>query len=337
MLNRTLLIIAALGILAWATYVLRPSNRLEPRAAKQDTLSQTGGIAEPELQGSPSEPDDEPGALARRAQQLGEAKQSELRKLGVAEERFPHDVSMEDYKASLWTDIQANPPALETPGDPALDAETAYRQYMYYGMCTMAPRTGGQIDRRLDQIAERAETASGRYLRGLESRFDQMIDLYELCRAIPPEVDRRLEAVVWMTEAVRLGHEIAQVQFYEKAIGFLLRADRYREAPPLVMLHPQMIDEFKTTARFALDRAQEKGHPEAFLAMSRAVYEGVVYPKDPVLALAYARVAELTAMENHIILRDLAEQIYAVMQHLDGEQRASAEEMSHRIRTGHGG
>jgi hypothetical protein len=139
-----------------------------------------------------------------------------------------------------------------------------------------------------------------------------------------------------MTEAVRLGHEIAQVQYYEKIMGFLLRSDPYLGGPPLVMQSPELIWEFRATASRALEGALENGHPEAWLAMSRAVSDGVVFPKDPILALAYARVAELEAMKNRILLHDLQEQKLAAGQFLDQAQRAEAEELAHRLRSGQG-
>jgi TPR repeat protein len=208
----------------------------------------------------------------------------------------------------------------------------AYRLYMYYGMCTMAPRTVQQVDQHLERLVGRAERARGRYLEGLEYRADQTMDMYELCLPIPLEVDPRAEAVVWMTEAVRLGHEIAQVQYYEKIMGFLLRGDRWSGGPPLVLQNPDLIWEFRSTATRALESAVKNGHPEAWLAMSRAVNDGVIFEKDPVLSLAYARVAELAAMENRIILNDLAEQKFAAGQFLDEVQRAEAEELAQRLR-----
>jgi len=284
-----------------------------------------------------AEADDEPQQLARRARQLGEGRQSELRKMAVSQHRLPHDVPIEDYKAALWSDIQVNPPDFETPGDPELDAEKAYRQYMYFGMCSMAPRTSLQADRHVAQLAERAERANGRHLSRIENRVNQTIDMYELCSRIPPEVDCRREAVLWMSEAVRLGHEIAQVQYYEKAMGFLLRPDAYTGDAPLAMQQTSLIGEFKATARSALGGALEKGHPEAYLAMSRAVFEGVIFPRDPILAMAYARVAELEAMANRIILRGLAEHKFELSQFLDSEQAAKAEEVSRQLRAGAGG
>jgi hypothetical protein len=207
----------------------------------------------------------------------------------------------------------------------------AYRLYMYFGMCTMAPRTAQQAEHSLAEIAERAERASPGRLARLERRAEWTADMYELCRAIPPDMDCRVEAVLWMTEAVRLGHEIAQVQFYEKALGFLMRPDPWFGGPPLVLERPELIGEFRMTARDALTGALKKGHPEAYLAMSEAVLDGAVFARDPVMALAYARAAELEAMRSHIILRDLAEQKQLASQFLDPEQIAEAEEFARNL------
>jgi hypothetical protein len=336
-LKRSLIILATVLVLGLAVYALRPAPQSATGAASQEASPPAAGDGEnPEPEAADAEPPDEAGELSQRAQQLGETRQSELRLLAVSREPFPHHVRMDDYKAALWSEIQANPPQFEIPGDPAVDAEMAYRLYMYYGMCTMAPRTSYQADQRLERIASRAERVRGRYLEGLEFRADQTIDMYELCLPIPLDVDPRAEAVVWMTEAVRLGHEIAQVQYYDKIMDFLLRADPYLGGPPLVMQNPELIWEFRATATRALEGALENGHPEAWLAMSRAVSDGVVFPKDPVLALAYARVAELEAMENRILLNDLEEQKFAAGQFLDPAQRAEAEELAHRLRAGQG-
>ena len=335
--NRYLTITSALLVAAILAYALWPSGPEDIEHASGQATAQSDGGAEPRPQGADAEADDEPQQLARRARQLGEGRQSELRKMAVSQHRLPHDVPIEDYKAALWSDIQVNPPDFETPGDPELDAETAYRQYMYFGMCSMAPRTSLQADRHVAQLAERAERANGRHLSRIENRVNQTIDMYELCSRIPPEVDCRREAVLWMSEAVRLGHEIAQVQYYEKAMGFLLRPDAYTGDAPLAMQQTSLIGEFKATARSALGGALEKGHPEAYLAMSRAVFEGVIFPRDPILAMAYARVAELEAMANRIILRGLAEHKFELSQFLDSEQAAKAEELSRQLRAGAGG
>jgi hypothetical protein len=332
--------IAALAVLALglAVYAFWPTGPVDapdiPPDAAAGPAGDAGPVVQSEAAGPVGEPDDEPLQLARRAQQLGAVRQSELRNLAVNQKPFPHDVPLEDYKASLWTEIRTHPPKLVARGDPELDAETAYTMYMYYGMCTMAPNTLNQVDRRLERMAERAGSgsASRRYLKGVEYRADQMIGMYELCSAIPPDVDRRLEAVLWMSEAVRLGHEIAQVQFYEKAMGFLLRPDQFTGGAPLAMQQEGLIGSFKATARLALKRALEKGHPEAYLAMSQAVFDGVVFSRDPVLAYAYARAAELEAMANGIILRNLADQKFNVSQDLDPDQIAEAEELAQRLR-----
>ncbi|MDX1557092.1 MAG: hypothetical protein R3212_13760 [Xanthomonadales bacterium] len=245
---------------------------------------------------------------------------------------IPHDVALDQVKAQLWADVQANPPELRPRGDPLVDAELAYRLYMFYGNCTMAPRTAQEIDRRLERMAQRAERAGDRggqrFLEGMEQRVDGMMDFYELCLAIPAGVDARYEAVQWMTEAVNLGHEIAQVQFYEKAMGFMLRPDRYDELPPLVMQRPGLIDAFKATARYGLSRGMEKGHPEAYLAMSQAVFEGLIYRKDPVMAYAYARAAEMKAMQSQMILDSAGEQKLHIAQHLDPQQVSEGEQLA---------
>lgn len=332
-----ILVLIAVLLAALVTYALWPSGEVDTESAVRHPADPPDSSGESGPPAVDAGPDDEAQRLVRRARQLGESRQSELRELAVSQHRLPHDVPMEDYKAALWSDIQLNPPAFEQPGDPELDAETAYRQYMFFGMCSMSPRTGRQADRQLAQLSERAERARGGRLRALEYRVDQTIDMYELCSRIPPDVDPRREAMLWMAEAVRLGHEIAQVQYYEKIMGFLLRPDPFTSAGPLALQQSALIGEFKATARLALNAALEKGHPEAWLAMSRALFEGVVYPRDPVAALAHARVAGLEARDNHIILRGLEEHQLTVAQFLDRDQLAEAEELVLRLRTGAGG
>lgn len=244
-----------------------------------------------------------------------------------------HDVNLEAYKTDLWNEIEANPPEFRQHGDPAMDADTAYRLYMYYGNCSLAQSREHHVDQEIEKIADRAETASGRRLERLEGRLDQILDFYELCLPIPPDVDARLEAVLWMGEAVRLGHEIAEVQYYQKVMGFLLRPNPATNDLPLAMQSPALVDDFKSTARTALSRALEKGHPEAYLIRSQAVLEGLIYPKNPALAYAYARAAELEAARNHLILRDVARWKNEAARYLDQEQIAKAEQLALELRT----
>lgn len=302
----------------------------QPQAARPaaGTLPQAGELLE--LESGPVES----GAVVPSPRPMGDTRASELRQLLLAQEPIPHDVALAEYKSKLWSEIQANPPNPEAPGDPALDADMAYRLYMYFGNCSMSPRTPRHVDQRLEKIAQHVEKVDSKHLEGLENRADQIIDFYELCLPIPPDVDPRVEAVSWMAEAARLGHEIAQIQFYEKAMGFLLRRDRNSNSPPIAMQHPDMIHEFKATARFALARALEKGHPEAYVAMSQALFDGVIYPKDPVKAMAYARVAEMTAARSRIISDLIGRQKQTVAAFLDQEQMREAEELAQRIRLG---
>ena len=137
-----------------------------------------------------------------------------------------------------------------------------------------------------------------------------------------------MEAVIWMSEAVRLGHGIAEVQFYEKAMGFILRPDPGTNSPPLAMRHPELVEDFKITARLGLARALEKGHPEAYLAQSQALLEGLIYPRDPVMAYAYAHLAGMEAAKNRLLLNDLDRWKQQAAKYLDEQQIAEAERLA---------
>lgn len=286
----------------------------------------------PETSG-PEDTPDEPGNRLLSARPRGDVDSSSPSKRTATEVTLPHNVVLNDYKNELWADILDHPPEFRQPGDPELDADMAYRLYMYFGNCSVLLSRGRQIDKQMDRIASRAETARGRRLEDLEGRLDEIIDYYELCLPIPVDVDARMEAVIWMSEAVRLGHEISEVQFYEKAMGFLMRPDPSANNPPLAMKNPGLVADFKTTARYGLARALEKGHPEAYLAKSRAVLEGLIYPKDPLLAYAYARAAELEAAKNQIILSELAEWKQQAASYLSQEQISEAEQLALELRT----
>lgn len=245
---------------------------------------------------------------------------------------IPHDTPMAEFKAELWEDIQANPPPLHEPGDPAVDADLAYRLYTYYGNCTMAAWTSRQFDRQLGRVEGWARSARARSLDRLEGSVDRMVGLYELCQAIPEDVDARMAAVMWMTEALQLGHEIAEVQYYDKVMGFMMRTDRFNHLPPLAMNHPGLVMQFQDTARLGLERALARGHPEAYVAKSRAVLEGMIYPRDPQLAYAYARAAELQAAKHLTVVYGIDNWKQAAAQYLDEEQVAEAERMALELR-----
>ncbi len=274
--------------------------------------------------------DSEIPGVNRRLSGLRETAESAQRARAPSDEPeiVPHDVAIVDYKAGLWADIQANPPDLRELNDPEVDADLAYRLYTFYGNCSVIPRTEQQVDRRLERIAVRVEHAIGTGLQGMEGRVDQTMSNYDLCFVIPPEVDCRLEAVHWLTKAVQLGHDVAEVQFYNKAMGFILRPDQFTNDPPLAMQQPGLVSEFKDTARLGLARALKKGRPEAYLANSQALLEGLIYPKSPMEAFAYARAAELTAARYQLILEDLDYWKTVAAQHLTDEQLAEAEHMA---------
>ena len=324
--------VAVVIALGFATYVLwPPAQDIEGTLSRQDPPLPAGEsqAAEPEL--SESNPGNARTALLS-AQPRGNPGAADKQKRAATQVSIPHDVVMQNYKNDLWKEIQADPPAFSWPGDPALNAEMAYRLYMYYGNCSVLSSRGDHIDQQINKIASRAENAGGRSLERLEGRLDRIIDYYQLCEPIPPDVDTQMEAVIWMSEAVRLGHEIAEVQFYQKAMGFILRPDPTTNSPPLALQHPGLVDDFKTTARLGLARALERGHPEAYLARSQAVLEGLIYKKDPVLAYAYARVAEQEAAKNLLLLDDLDHWKQQAARYLDQQQIAEAEQLARELK-----
>lgn len=337
MRKRIIITIAALLAVGLAAFFLwQPSQRdgerpLEPQSAQTD-VAEVGEEGPQEL--AFEEPDlIDPPAFTRRSRPMGDTETTRVREAVASQEPFPHDVPMDDYKQELWAEIEANPPEFRNPGDPAVDAELAYQLYMYFGNCSIAPRSEQHVDQRLSRITNRAANATGEMLDRLENSANRLLDFYELCLLIPPEVDARMEAVTWMSEAVRLGHEIAQVQFYEKAMGFILRPDRWSGTPPLVMLHPGLIEEYKATARYALKQGLENGHPEAFLAMADAVDDGIIYPKDRVLAFAYLRLAEMQAAQSQVILERVGHSKTELASKLDHAQVAEAEQLAIELRT----
>ena len=326
-------IFAAVLAFGLTAYVLwHPSQGLDDKISRQNPPLSAGEPQNLEPEDSEANPIELRTTLLS-ARPRGDVGTSDKRKRAAIEVIIPHDVAMDDYKTDLWAEIQANPPEFRRPGDPALDADTAYRLYMYFGNCSIALRNARQVDQQIEKMVSRTHTASVRALEGLEGRLDQIIDFYELCRPIPPDVDSRMEAVIWMSEAVRLGHEIAEVQFYVKAMGFILRPDPNTNNPPLAMKHPGLVADFKTTSRLGLARALEKGHPEAWLAKSQAVLEGLIYPKDPLLTYAYARKAELEAAKNHMILSEVDRWKQEATKYLSQEQIAEAEQLALELKS----
>jgi len=316
--------VVALGMVAyvqWRTYQGATEDSPE-----SDALSQAVTDT-PETRVPQADPAGPRTAVSRwRSRTAGDMVKEPAR--SFAQVTIPHDIALDNYKMNLWQEIQDDPPQIRQVDDPAIDAEQAYRLYMFYGNCSMAPRSGQQIDQGLKQIEKNVLSARAEQLHSLEGRANRLINFYELCSSIPPDVDSRMEAVMWMTEAVLLGHEVAEIQFYEKAMGFILRADRYLNRPPLAMLHPQLVEEFKYTARLGFDRAMEKGHPEVYLAKSHAFLEGLIYQRDPMLAFAYALRAEMEAAHNRTIAANVGSWKQEIAQYLDQDQIVEARKLA---------
>lgn len=144
---------------------------------------------------------------------------------------------------------------------------------------------------------------------------------------IPPNTDRLLEAFAWLGEAARLDHEVAQITYYDTA-GNLLKIPGYRDTT-LLQRHPELEVEFRETTRKSLASALERGHPEAYLAMS-----GAASGEDPITAYAFAHAArllaneELLAAEHHLLANRIRVQKSKLTQSLTSQEITEAEALA---------
>lgn len=137
-------------------------------------------------------------------------------------EPFPLDQTFGEYRSDVWKAILEDPPNLAERGDPGIDGDTAYRLYLFFRWCGSVPTTERSADVHFQQWADEiADATDEKQLRGLKWSAGRDFRLYEFCRVIPPEVDRRLESVKWLGEAVRLDHEVAQIEYYESIIQMI--------------------------------------------------------------------------------------------------------------------
>jgi len=252
----------------------------------------------------------------------------------IAHENFPTDTTFGEYRSALWNEIRETPPRLANREEPEIDADTAYKIYVFLRWCGVTPRTDRQAEVRFQRIEDEIETAHNEeHLSGLKWSSNHDFMLYELCREVPPEVDCRLEAVKWLTKAVRLGHQVAQIEYYDSAIRMLTTYRPAYISSSLVLLHPELVLEFKDTSQFALSKAMERGHPEAYVVMSQAVMDGVVYPRNPILAYAYAHLAELEAMGSRTVLWRATNQKSLVSEFLELDEIAEGEQLGLEMQT----
>jgi hypothetical protein len=126
-------------------------------------------------------------------------------------------------------------------------------------------------------------------------------------------------------EAARLDHEVAQIDYYRTANSYLDHP--FSGETPLLESHPEVIVEFKETARYSLERALEKGHPEAYMAMSQALSDGIIFERDPLGAYAYAHMAELTAYDDLAFRNKIRIKKYALTHLLTSEEIEDAKEL----------
>ena len=256
---------------------------------------------------------------------------------------LPHDVSKGDYKKQLLAEIEADPPAHRSPTDPGLDADTAYRIYLYLERCSREPRTRRQAEQELKQYAKGAETTLRMLeqtesigmgerlqsqLEGIDDRTQRLIIGYRMCSKLPPDLDFQLEPFIWLTEAVVLGHDVAEIDYYEWALAWINSYDDYTWAPPLILKRPELVEEYKSNARLALAEAMNKGHAEAYKMMSYALLQGVIYPQDLVMSLAYMRVAERKAAQHQIKLGMYPSLLNTIEQNMTPQEIVDAEKLA---------
>lgn len=261
----------------------------------------------------------------------------ELTQLAQSDDPFPHDLSMGFYWELVTSELRETPPEPKRFGDPVADGDEAYRLYVYYRWCANTLRTAELADKHLKHIVDRTVNAAAKDLKDWREVADFMFDNYEMCAPVPHDVDCQLEAFLWLSQAVRMGHEIAQTTYYHSALETMMYRRPYANSAYLVLAHPELIDEFKVTARFALSQAMEKGHPEAFMAMSQALLDGVVFPRGPVMAFAHLRAAELRAPPDYLLLfaDGIERQKQTIAQHLDADQLLAAEAAAQELRRSH--
>jgi len=334
----TILGVAIVGYVIWRT----------PQSDSADTLQEMPppiveiDIPDPDL---PQPGMGEPPADNELADSDRTGEESTSRAVADRGTPLPHNMSKGDYKKRLLAEIEANPPELQVPGDPDLDADTAFRIYLYLVRCSREPRTRRQAEEQLRQYAENAENTqrmlemaqskddlfSDRLqsqLEGYDRRTQQLFLGYQMCKKLPPDLDFQLEPFIWLTKAARLGHDIAEIDYYEMGLASIMNYDGYTWAPPLILKHPELLEEYKATARLALAQAMNKGHPEAYMTMSYALLQGVIYPKDLVMSLAYMRVAEQKAAHHQIALAMYPSLMNTIEQNMTPREISEAEKLA---------
>ena len=162
--------VAVLAV-GFAAYILwQPFQAVDEKMPQQNPPLLAGESQDSESRNSEANPI-EPRTTLQSAQPRGDAGASDQPNRATSQVNIPHDVVLDSYKRDLWIQIQAHPPEFRRPGDPTLDADTAYRLYMYFGNCSVLVSRG---TRAIEKIANRAETAGDRSLEQLEGQLDRL-------------------------------------------------------------------------------------------------------------------------------------------------------------------
>lgn len=259
---------------------------------------------------------------------LDDINPTRLGRLGSGQMNYPHGYSTQEYRDLIWSQIPEQPPKLLKHGGERIDGNTAYRLHMYYRYCARTP-TQEKPARPLTEVDESTSNPGSSGSANLSRGAELKSKLTKLCSPIPPNTDHYLETFKWLGEAVKLGHEVAQIEYYDVAYD-LLKNPLYKKTT-LLERHPNLIEEFKETARIALASAMEKEHPEAFLGMSKAFFGGIVVKKDLVAAYAHAYAAGILANKNEQIMRGVRRQLVVLTPHLTSKEIIEARWKAMRI------
>lgn len=180
-----------------------------------------------------------------------------------------------------------------------LDGEAAYQAYLFLKSCVGSETTANGYHDQLAQLQVLYDRNRERVsARQLEARLNSLEQGFERCNGLG---ENPLEtAIDWLQLAADLGYLAAQIGFYQE-LPELLRQDRWA-----VFRRPEFLDLYHQRAPDYLHAALASGHPEAFRHYGVAVFEGIVFEADSILALAYYHAADLALDNGQDSIRDSA-------------------------------
>jgi len=191
----------------------------------------------------------------------------------------------DDIVSEISSEIYSDAPGFYKkilPGVKDGDADAAYSYFLFLQHCKTAMRTQQELDFRTTSWAAYAEREGT----DLDDAITAAVDLFRRCSVLDPDIDVSRESFEWLTLAADMGHMTAQLQYYRYARDELVSS--------LVGIRePGLLYVYKDRARAYLQNMLDTNHPEAMYRMGLAIYDGVIYEKDDILAFAYVHLAGL--------------------------------------------